>query len=139
MIRWYMLDTNMVTYIVNERSPAAAARLLALAPPGKACISVITEAELRYGIARKKGELRSRRAILLFLDRLDVLPWSRHEALTYGHFRAEQESLGKTLGPNDMLIAAHAISVGATLVTADKAFSHVHGLHSIENWATDLA
>ena len=134
-----MLDTNMVTYIVNERSPAAEARLLTLAPPGRACISVITEAELQYGMARKKGELRSRRAILLFLDHLDVLPWGRPEALAYGYLRAEQESLGKVLGPNDLLIAAHAISVGATLVTADKAFSQVEGLRLIENWARDLA
>ena len=69
---------------------------------------------------------------------IQVLPWGREEAQTYGSLRAKQEMAGKPLGNLDMLIAAHAISVGAILVTNDRAFSHVPGLPATANWATEL-
>jgi tRNA(fMet)-specific endonuclease VapC len=73
-----------------------------------------------------------------FLAAVKVLPWGRDEARAYGVLRANLESSGKTLENMDMLIAAHAIAIGAVLVTNDKAFAQVEDLHATENWATDL-
>jgi len=137
MSRRYMLDTNTVSYIVSGKSPAARAKLAGLLHNQIACISAITEAELLYGLAKNPNALR-RAAIEGFFARIQVLPWGSDEASAYGQLRAQQEASGKTLGNLDMLIAAHAISVDAVLVTSDKVFAHVPSLASIVNWATDL-
>ena len=68
-----------------------------------------------------------------FLRRVDVLPWDSAVAERYGNVRADMERQGKTLAPLDSLIAAHALSVGAVLVTNDRAFAQVAGLH-VEDW-----
>jgi tRNA(fMet)-specific endonuclease VapC len=73
-----------------------------------------------------------------FLAAVKILPWGRDEANVYGTLRAKLESSGKTLGNMDMQIAAHAIALGAVLVTNDKAFAQVDDLRAIANWATDL-
>jgi tRNA(fMet)-specific endonuclease VapC len=102
------------------------------------CISSVTEAELLYGIAKSGiGEQRMR-LLTWFLQLVDIHSWGREEASVYGRLRAKQEAMGKTLGPLDMQIAAHAISLGAVLVTNDKAFHQVPDLQGVENWATDL-
>ena len=67
-----------------------------------------------------------------------VLPWGRDEAEAYGRVRAKLEKGGLSLGNMDMMIAAHAIVTGATLVTNDKAFAHINELTATKNWATDL-
>ena len=72
------------------------------------------------------------------LQLVAIHPWGRKEAAVYGRLRAKQEAMGKTLGPFDMQIAAHAIALGAVMVTNDKAFHQVPDLVGIENWATDL-
>lgn len=134
----YLIDTNTVSHIVKGRSPAARARLAALREGEIACISSITEAEIRYGVAKIPDAHALRAAIEGFLARIRILPWGHEEAVAYGELRARLEAAGKTLGNMDMLIAAHAIAVGAVLVTNDKAFSHLRGLHSLVRWATDL-
>jgi len=73
-----------------------------------------------------------------FLAKITVLPWTRQEAMTYGELRAELRAAGKSLENLDMLIAAHAISVGAIMVTSDRAFLYVAKLRGTEDWATDL-
>jgi tRNA(fMet)-specific endonuclease VapC len=73
-----------------------------------------------------------------FFSRLAVLPWGREEARAYGELWARREAAGKQLGNLDMLIAAHAISISATLVTNDKAFSLLPDLPATINWATDV-
>ena len=138
MTRLYMLDTNTVSYILKNTSPAARARLANLEPNQVVCISSITEAELWYGLEHIGSGERRRNALRAFLDRLQVLAWGREEAVTYGTFRAKQESLGKPLGPLDTQIAAHAIAVGAVLVSNDAAFQNAVGLSALEAWATDL-
>ena len=91
-----------------------------------------------YGIAKSgSGEQRTR-LLNWFLKLVAIHPWGREEAAVYGRLRARQEAMGKTLGPLDMQIAAHAISLGAILITNDKAFHQVPDLVGIENWATDL-
>ena len=138
MTRLYMLDTNTVSHIFKGVSAAARRRLSHLGPGEVACISSITEAELWYGLERvAAGDLR-RKALRSFLGRLRVLPWTRDEAAVYGAFRAGQEAIGRPLGPLDTQIAAHAIAVGAVMVSNDAAFRHARGLLGLEVWATDL-
>jgi tRNA(fMet)-specific endonuclease VapC len=133
-----MIDTNIVSYIVKGKSPASRAKLANLQHGEIACISAITEAELQYGLAKSRNAAVLRHALEGFFAKIQVLPWGREEAQTYGGLRAKQEVVGKPLGNLDMLIAAHAISVGAILVTNDRAFSHVPGLPATANWATEL-
>lgn len=132
-----MIDTNTVSYIVKGNSPASRAKLAALQEDEIACISAITEAELQYGVAQSPNVNALRTALKGFLSKIQILPWGSEEAYAYGWLRAKQEAAGKPLGNLDMLIAAHAVSVGAILVTNDKAFSHVSELSAILNWATD--
>ncbi len=133
-----MLDTNMVSYIVKGRSRAASARLLALHDDEIATLSAITVAEIRYGLARRPEATALKALMDGFLASVQVLPWGRDEAETYGRVRAKLEKSGLSLGNMDMMIAAHAIVAGATLVTNDKTFGQVDELTASVNWATDL-
>jgi tRNA(fMet)-specific endonuclease VapC len=134
----YMLDTNMVSYITKGHSQAARNRMLNMENDEVVCLSVITEAEIRYGLAKRPEATALRERMEWFLAAIKVLPWGRDEARAYGALRAKLESSGKTLENMDMQIAAHAIAIGAVLVTNDKAFAHVDDLHATVNWATDL-
>ena len=138
MIFPYMLDTNMVSYIVKGRSLAASARLLALRDDEIATLSAITVAEIRYGLAKKPDATTLKSLMDAFLASVRVLPWGREEAEAYGRVRAKLEKNGVSLGNMDMMIAAHAIVTGATLVTNDNAFAQVDELAATANWATDL-
>ena len=138
MTQLYMLDTNTVSYVLKRKSPAARARISGLLPGGAVCLSSITEGELRFGVDRIGGGGRLRTALQELLDGVRVLPWGSAEAAVYGRFRANQESIGRPLGPLDTQIAAHAIAVGAVLVTSDSAFNQGVGLPGLENWATDV-
>jgi len=133
-----MLDTNTVSYIVTGRSPSARERLASLNKHEIGCISIITEAELRYGVAKSRKAQVQLASLEGFFARVQVLTWGKEEALAYGQLRAKQEAAGKTLQNLDMLIAAHAIAVGAILVTADKAFSRVPDIPGAINWALEF-
>lgn len=134
----YLLDTNMVSYIVRGRSMAASDRLIALPNDDVAAVSAITVAEIRYGLAKRPDATALRSLMDSFLASIQVLPWRVEEAEAYGSVRADLEKKGITLGNMDMMIAAHAIIVRATLVTNDKAFGQVDQLSHTVNWATDL-
>jgi len=134
----YLLDTNTVSYIAKRRSPAARARLETLGPAETVCISVMTEAEIRYGMAKHPAARTRRAAIERLIAKFRVLPWGTNEAAAYGTLRAKLDSMGITLAEMDLLIASHAIATGAVLVTSDKAFAHLGKLCKIENWATDV-
>jgi tRNA(fMet)-specific endonuclease VapC len=138
MSRLYMLDTNTVSYIIKGKSPAARARLAGLENDESACISIVTEFELEYGLAKRLNAAHLRHALRWFLARIQVLPLGSTEARAYGQLRVRQETAGRPLESMDMLIAAHAIAAGAVLVTGDKVFSYVPELVARENWATDL-
>ena len=135
----FMLDTNMVSYIAKGHSKAARARMLNLEDDEVFCLSVITEAEIRYGLAKRPEATLLRERMEWFLAAVKVLPWGRDEAGAYGSLRAKLESSGESLQNMDMLIAAHAIATGAVLVTNDRAFAQVDDLRSTVNWATDLS
>jgi tRNA(fMet)-specific endonuclease VapC len=134
----YLLDTNQASYLLKGRSPALRSRMLSLKPGEPVCISSVTEAELLYGIAKSGIGQHRMRILNWFLQLVTIPPWGREEAAVYGRLRAKQEAAGKTLGPLDMQIAAHAIALGAILVTNDKAFHQVPDLLGVENWAIDL-
>jgi len=123
---------------VRGRSVAARAKLAGLKVSEIGCISSITEAEIRYGLEKAPAARVLNVAIEAFLLKIRIFPWGSEEAFTYGELRARMEASGKTLGNLDMLIAAHAISLGAILVTNDRAFSRIRDLRGVVNWATDL-
>jgi tRNA(fMet)-specific endonuclease VapC len=134
----YMLDTNTVSYVVKGNSPASRARLEALGANEAVCISSITEAELRYGLARRPAAQALRASVERLLLKFKILPWGSKEAAAYGTLRAKLEVAGIGLSQLDLQIAAHAIAVGAVLVTNDRAFLHVADLGKTVNWATDV-
>ena len=127
----YMLDTNTVSHLVRAH-PIVSGRVSATIA-GTLCISVITQAEMVFGLAKRPEATRLHLAVREFLLRVDVLPWDSATAERYGAVRAGLEHRGRVLAPLDLLIAAHALHEGAVLVTNDGAFAHVDGL-SREDW-----
>jgi tRNA(fMet)-specific endonuclease VapC len=128
----YMLDTNTVSYLIRSH-PGVTARLVAV-PMASLCISAITEGELLFGLARRPESIRLHRVVQEFLSRITVLPWVSLTAQRYGHLRAKLQKTGVTVAPLDLLIAAHALEVGAVLVTNDQALLQVPQVR-LENWA----
>ena len=129
-----MLDTNAVTAIIKDRTKT----LSAILNERPSCISVITEAELRFGLARRAVNIELRRIVENYLTAADILPWTSASAGRYGLLRAELDALGKPLAPMDLLIASHAIAEDCTLVSAERAFTQVPGLHLLD-WSTSTA
>lgn len=127
----YMLDTNTVSHLIKAH-PAVAQRVIAT-PMAFLCVSAITKGELLFGLAKRPGAKRLHLAVRELLRRVDVLPWDSAIAEHYGTVRADMERQGKILAALDLLIAAHALSAAAVLVTNDRAFSQVAGL-LVEDW-----
>lgn len=127
-----MLDTNIVSDLVrNPRGDVM--RHIVRVGPDAVCVSIITAAELRYGCARK-GSPKLLANVEAILGSIQVLAFDVPADAEYGGIRAELEAVGKPIGPNDLLIAAHAHALGAVMVTANTAeFSRVRGL-LVENW-----
>ncbi len=128
----YMLDTNTVSYLIKAH-PVVARRVAAV-PIASVCVSVITQAELLYGLAKRPDARRLHLVVREFLRCADVLSWDSAIGERYGTMRADMERRGKTLASLDLLIAAHALDVGAVLVTNDQAFGQVAGL-AVEDWS----
>ena len=128
----YMLDTNICIYIINKRPPQVRAHFEGLRY-GQVVVSSITGAELAFGVA-KSGSARNREALEKFLAPLEVLSFDSQAMYAYGALRAQLQASGQPIGALDTLIAAHALVVGATLVTNNLAeFDRVPGLGR-ENW-----
>ncbi|MEQ1952839.1 type II toxin-antitoxin system VapC family toxin [Mesorhizobium sp. CN2-181] len=128
----FMLDTNTVSMAARGESARIDERLAGYGL-GELCISVITEGEVLFGIAKSPGATRVARMMAAMLSRLTILSWTRETAAEYGRLRAEMRLHGRALSPLDMLIAAHALSLGSTLITSDRAFRHVPGLQ-VDDW-----
>jgi tRNA(fMet)-specific endonuclease VapC len=128
----YLLDTNTVSYAIANNPPQVAEKVAIVGILATA-VSTVTEAELRYGVARNPGALRRRASVESFLDDAAILPWDSAAARTYGQLRAAQERKGRPLSIEDLMIAAHALSQDLTLVTHDQVFSYVDGLQT-EDW-----
>jgi tRNA(fMet)-specific endonuclease VapC len=132
MVIRYLLDTNTVSYAIKGDPPPVRGRLKAL-PKSLVALSVFTQAELLYGLARRPQATRLRREVEAFLRDSQILPWNSQAAASYSEVRAGQERKGRSLSTEDLMIAAHALSLGLTLVTHDQAFSFVDGLKT-EDW-----
>ena len=130
----YMLDTNIVSQLIRKH-PAVVSRVTA-APMAALCISAVTEGELLFGLAKRPAATQLHAAVTEFLKRVEVLSWDSNAAKHYGALRASMEAQGKPLAPLDMLIGAHAASVGAVLVTNDRAFQQINDLR-LEDWTED--
>lgn len=130
----YMLDTNMIAYARNRR-PACVLEHLLEHDPSEISISSITMAELEYGVFNSSKPQQNRAALLLFLSGITILPFDTSASLEYGAIRHHLKTNGIIIGGNDMLIAAHARSLGLTLVTHNtREFSRVPEL-VLEDWA----
>lgn len=127
----YMLDTNTVSFLLRQ-NPIVCRKIASL-PMDQLCLSVISEGELRYGLAKKPQAKNLRKVVQELLKRIDVLAWNSDVAECYGDLRAQLETRGEVLGPLDMQIAAHASQVGAILVSNDQAFKRVKAL-KVEDW-----
>ena len=126
-----MLDTNAVTAIIKDRAKT----LSAILNERPSCISVITEAELRFSLARRAVNTELRRIVENYLSTVDIVPWTSASAQRYGLLRAELDALGKPLASMDLLIASQAMAEDCTLVSADRAFTQVPGLRLLD-WST---
>ncbi len=133
MIQRYMLDTNVVSHLMQGRDAVLLERLVQV-PVGQAVISSVTLAELEYGLHRKGRPQRLRHALDQVLLRMDVLPWDEKVAVCYGELCSSLEAQGINLSDFDMMIAAHAVAVNAMLVSRDKAFGQVSGRLRLELW-----
>jgi tRNA(fMet)-specific endonuclease VapC len=128
----YLLDTNTVSFHIRESS-AALRRRLRRVDASNVALSVVTEMEIRYGLARNPT-LRIAHLVEEFLAGITILPLDSGVAMTYARVRAQLESEGRPIGPLDLMIGAHALSVGATLVTNNvKEFRRVRGLR-VQDW-----
>jgi len=128
----YMLDTNIISDLIRNPAGKVAKHIARIGDQGLV-VSIITAAELRYGSA-KAGSPRLLQRIEEILFRIRPLPFDVPADSQYGGIRAELEVAGKPIGSNDFLIAAHALALGVTLVTANTGeFSRIRGL-KVENW-----
>ena len=130
-----LLDTDICIYLLNQRPGyKTIAKRLDGRNRGEVVLSAITLAELRFGIAASERRDLNRAKLELFLAWLETAPFDQRAATAYGPLRADLESRGKPIGPLDMLIAAHALALSATLVTNNvREFKRVAGL-KLENW-----
>ncbi len=135
----YLLDTNIISDMM--RNPQGRAnlqlevRIAQSKSPLRVCTSVVVDCEVRYGL-RRKSSSKLDRAYTNLLQFVQVLPLDALVTPHYDSVGARLEQAGKSIGANDSLIAAHALALGATLITADAEFSRVPDL-ALENWLVE--
>lgn len=128
----YLLDTNIVSDMVRHPRGSVAGRIREIGEQA-VCTSVIVAAELRYGVI-KKDAAKLTAQVEAVLGTLEVLPFEPPADITYGEIRSRLEQVGATIGNNDLLIAAHALTLGHTLVTDNRReFARIEELPS-EIW-----
>ena len=129
----YMLDTNICIYVIKPK-PETVFRKLQNINPEDVCISSVTYAELVHGVEKSAAVEKNRLALSMLLANMEILDFDVDAADCYGKIRAALEKKGTPIGPLDMMIAAHAQSLGYTVVTNNvNEFSRVSALQ-IENW-----
>jgi len=130
----YLLDTDICSYLIRDRPPRVRQRMNAV-PLAEQAISSVTYAELMYGVARSSKPAVNREVVRRFVLHVAVLPWDAAAAEHYGDLRSSLERTGTPIGSMDLMIAAHARSMGATVVTNNlRHFERVPGI-AVENWA----
>ncbi len=128
----HLLDTNMASYVIKGNVPHVR-EVLRRTPMSEVGVSVVTEAELRFGVARKPHAGSLQLAVEEFLLRVETLPWDSAAARIYATLRSSLEDSGTPMGSLDMMIAAQALAIGATLVSHDRVFHRVKRL-KLEDW-----
>ena len=131
----YMLDTDTASHIIKGRSPGIEAKLVDILP-SMVCISVMTRAELLYGLKRLPADHRLHLAVLQFLKTVRVPAWDAEAADWYANIRHQLITTGQPIGELDMMIAAHSLSAGAVLVTNNvRHYERIEAPLILENWA----
>lgn len=138
-----MLDTNTFTYIASGRSQAARAEFRRLSDDSNVqiYISVMAEAEVRYGMEKRAVSLARRGAIEGLFANLEILPWGSEEAAIYSRALPELQAQGIGVSLMDFLIGVHAAASNSVLVTHGKNLSsiaQVTGIHAMVDWAKDV-
>ncbi len=129
----FMLDTDTCSYIMKRSHPRVLKRLQSV-PVADVCMSVVTKAELLYGVAVSPRHAQDAESLAAFLPYVEALDLTNDTALHYAEIRADMKKRGAMIGANDLFIAAHARARGLTLVTNNVVeFERVRGL-SLENW-----
>jgi tRNA(fMet)-specific endonuclease VapC len=129
----YLLDTNACVDYLTGRYPRLTRRIQGSSPEDL-CVSSVAVAELRYGAEKSAHKQRNHERLDAFLGEIRCLDFSSEAASAYGHIRAALERQGRIIGPYDLQIAAHALSLGLVLVSDNvREFRRVKGL-KIENW-----
>ena len=132
----YLLDTNICIFVINNK-PAQVRRKMQGISIGDVGISSVSVSELLYGVARSSQVERNQAALDKFLMPLEILAYDENAARHYGAIRAFLESKGMPIGPMDLMIAAHALSQGLTVVTNNvREFQRVPGL-KVEDWTEE--
>jgi tRNA(fMet)-specific endonuclease VapC len=130
----HMLDTDTVSYLIKGKSPQIKERLQALVP-SMVCVSVMTRAELQYGLKRLPAEHYLHLAVNQFLKIIRVLNWDHEAADWYAEIRHQLISTGQPIGEMDMMIAAHSLSAGAALVTNNiRHYQRITAPLILDNW-----
>lgn len=128
----YLLDTNIVIYVIKRRPLEVMGVFNENA--GRMAISAITLSELYHGAEKSAKVAKNLAVVEDFASLLEVLPYGAKASQHYGAIRAELEKAGRSIGVNDLHLAAHARSEGLTLVTNNMGeFERVPGL-LLENW-----
>jgi tRNA(fMet)-specific endonuclease VapC len=128
----YLLDTNIVSDLVRNPDGVVAERIRGVGGT-RVCTSIIVAAEVRFG-AEKKSSKRLAAQIAPVLAAIEILPFAPPADASYALIRSTLEKAGRPMGANDLLIAAHALTLGYTLVTDnEQEFRRVRGL-IVENW-----
>jgi tRNA(fMet)-specific endonuclease VapC len=128
----YLLDTNILSDLVRRPQGVIAERI-AREGERAICTSIVVVAELRFG-AQKSGSAKLAAQLEAILAAIDILPLEEPADRHYAILRDQLEKQGQAIGPNDLFIAAHALAMDCTLVTANESeFSRVPGLR-VENW-----
>jgi tRNA(fMet)-specific endonuclease VapC len=132
----YMLDTNICIYLIKQKPPQVMEEF-AMLSFGDIGVSTITVAELQYGVQKSQRPEQNQQALGQFLIPLVIADFDQDAAVAYGAIRASLEQHGTPIGSLDTLIAAHALSLDATLVTNNlREFARVPDL-KVVNWAGD--
>jgi len=134
----YMLDTNICSYIIRNKPQSIKAKLQEVEQNNTVALSSIVVSELLYG-ATKKDSPKLMRIVSAFIDNFIIYDYSKVSAQSYANIRTDLEKKGQIIGANDLLIASHALSFGAVLVTNNtREFERVEKL-VLEDWSLDLA
>jgi len=128
----YLLDTTIASHLMRGDMPHLRERF-ALMPMHRVAISIISRAELLFGLAKRGYPPRLTGKVREFLTGIETLPWMEEEADAYATIRAACEARGVTLSDMDMMIAAQAKAAGLILVSRDRALARLEGLR-VEDW-----